>query len=143
MSIQSLETWEEGHTESLVCVRQLSVCEPGCILPHAALDAVQEALTAFMEDIISHMAGYVPLKAIAERILASYASDPFGDFKVWLGGTCIDCKLYSTQLGLINAMPEMISWEQLLLRLSATAQRSVTISPAGNLGGAQLVDIRT
>ncbi len=43
---------------------------------------VQEALTAFMEDVISHMAGYVPLKAIAERILASYASDPFGDFKV-------------------------------------------------------------
>ena len=43
---------------------------------------MQEALTAFMEDIISHMAGYVPLKAIAERILASYASDPFGDFKV-------------------------------------------------------------
>ena len=35
-----------------------------------------------MEDIISHMAGYVPLKAIAERILSSYASDPFGDFKV-------------------------------------------------------------
>ena len=35
-----------------------------------------------MEDIISHMAGYVPLKAIAERILLSYASDPFGDFKV-------------------------------------------------------------
>ena len=43
---------------------------------------MQEALTAFMEDVISHMAGYVPLKAIAERILASYASDPFGDFKV-------------------------------------------------------------
>lgn len=43
---------------------------------------MQEALTAFMEDVISHMAGYVPLKVIAERILASYASDPFGDFKV-------------------------------------------------------------
>ena len=57
------------------------------LLTEAALDGVQEALTAFMEDIISHMAGYVPLKAIAERILASYASDPFGDFKVWLGGT--------------------------------------------------------
>lgn len=42
----------------------------------------QEAITAFMEDVISDMAGYVPLKAIAERILASYASDPFGDFKV-------------------------------------------------------------
>ena len=50
---------------------------------------VQEALTAFMEDVISHMAGYVPLKAIAERILASYASDPFGDFKVWLGNPSI------------------------------------------------------
>ena len=48
---------------------------------------VQEALTAFMEDVISHMAGYVPLKAIAERILASYASDPFGDFKVCSGNT--------------------------------------------------------
>lgn len=35
-----------------------------------------------MEDVISHMAGYVPLKAIAERILAAYARDPFGDFKV-------------------------------------------------------------
>lgn len=44
-------------------------------------DLSQEALTAFMEDIISHMAGYAPLKAIAERILTSYASDPFGDFK--------------------------------------------------------------
>ena len=43
---------------------------------------LQDCLTAFMEDIISHMAGYVPLKAIAERILLSYASDPFGDFKV-------------------------------------------------------------
>jgi hypothetical protein len=42
----------------------------------------QETLTAFMEDVISHMAGYVPLKAIAERILAAYANDPFGDFKV-------------------------------------------------------------
>ena len=37
-----------------------------------------------MEDVISHMAGYVPLKAIAERILAAYARDPFGDFKVVL-----------------------------------------------------------
>lgn len=43
---------------------------------------MQETLTAFMEDVISHMAGYVPLKAIAERILAAYAKDPFGDFKV-------------------------------------------------------------
>ena len=42
----------------------------------------QETVTAFMEDVISHMAGYVPLKAIAERILAAYARDPFGDFKV-------------------------------------------------------------
>ena len=79
---------------------------------------MQEALTAFMEDIISHMAGYVPLKAIAERILASYASDPFGDFKVWLGATYSDCY----RLGLISAMPEVLSWEQLLLRMSATAQ---------------------
>lgn len=43
---------------------------------------IQETLTALMEDVISHMAGYVPLKAIAERILAAYARDPFGDFKV-------------------------------------------------------------
>ena len=28
------------------------------------------------------MAGHVPLKAIAERILAAHAADPFGDFKV-------------------------------------------------------------
>ena len=43
---------------------------------------VQETVTALMEDVIAHMAGYVPLKAIAERILAAYARDPFGDFKV-------------------------------------------------------------
>lgn len=41
-----------------------------------------------MEDVISHMAGYVPLKAIAERILAAYARDPFGDFKVVLFCLC-------------------------------------------------------
>ena len=46
-----------------------------------------------MEDIISHMAAYVPLKAIAERILSSYASDPFGDFKVTpLAVQCMLCR---------------------------------------------------
>ena len=28
------------------------------------------------------MAGHVLLKAVAERILAAHAADPFGDFKV-------------------------------------------------------------
>ena len=44
--------------------------------------AAQDVLSAFMEDVISEMAGHIPLKAIAERILAAHAADPFGDFKV-------------------------------------------------------------
>ena len=46
------------------------------------LTAAQGALGAFMEDVIGAIAGHVPLKAIAERILAAHAADPFGDFKV-------------------------------------------------------------
>jgi len=75
---------------------------------------MQEALTAFMEDIISHMAGYVPLKAIAERILASYASDPFGDFKVPPPFSCSellivrDCVAYSC-ITTVRPQPNLVS----------------------------------
>lgn len=66
-------------------VNFLSTSAIGFVMPLKRLLArLQETLTAFMEDVISHMAGYVPLKAIAERILAAYANDPFGDFKVLL-----------------------------------------------------------
>ncbi|CAL8466179.1 g5715 [Coccomyxa elongata] len=60
----------------------------------------QETVTAFMEDVISHMAGYVPLKAIAERILAAYARDPFGDFKGTLVGLLA---AFSYELSILHA----------------------------------------
>ncbi|KAK9840784.1 hypothetical protein WJX81_004448 [Elliptochloris bilobata] len=52
----------------------------------AANDALVEAvlagaLAALMEQAIGAMAGHVPLAALGRRILAAYASEPFGDFK--------------------------------------------------------------
>lgn len=47
----------------------------------ARLAGAQACMSAMMEDVIAAMAGHVPLGAIAERILASHARDPFGDFK--------------------------------------------------------------
>lgn len=68
-------------------------CLLGCQQGAAAaergrLAAAQDALSAMMEDVIAAMAGYVPLKAIAERILDAYARDPFGDFKARLWSAC-------------------------------------------------------
>lgn len=48
--------------------------------------AVQHLLMVFMEDIIADMAGYVPLAAIADRILSEFAADQLGDFKGSLVG---------------------------------------------------------
>ena len=45
--------------------------------------AAEACLAALMEQVIGMMAGHVPLRAIGERILAAYAPDPFGSFKVW------------------------------------------------------------
>ncbi|KAK9804391.1 hypothetical protein WJX72_010740 [[Myrmecia] bisecta] len=50
------------------------------------LASLQHLLTALMEEVISHMAGYVPLKAIGDRIIRQYNRDPFGDFKGTLLG---------------------------------------------------------
>ena len=39
-----------------------------------------------MEEVIAGMAGYVPLKAIGQRILAQYSRQHFGDFRGTLLG---------------------------------------------------------
>lgn len=39
-----------------------------------------------MEEVISGMAGYIPLKAIGQRILAQYTQQQFGDFRGTLLG---------------------------------------------------------
>lgn len=39
-----------------------------------------------MEEVIAGMAGYIPLKAIGQRILAQYSTQQFGDFRGTLLG---------------------------------------------------------
>lgn len=48
--------------------------------------ALQQLFTGFMEEVISGMAGYIPLKAIGQRILAQYTQQQFGDFRGTLLG---------------------------------------------------------
>ena len=48
--------------------------------------ALQQLFTSFMEEVISGMAGYIPLKAIGQRILAQYTQQQFGDFRGTLLG---------------------------------------------------------
>ncbi|KAL3136710.1 hypothetical protein ABBQ38_005943 [Trebouxia sp. C0009 RCD-2024] len=48
--------------------------------------ALQLLFTGFMEEVISGMAGYIPLKAIGQRILAQYSTQQFGDFRGTLLG---------------------------------------------------------
>lgn len=50
------------------------------------LAAIQQVFTGFMEEVISGMAGYIPLKAIGQRILAQYSRQQFGDFRGTLLG---------------------------------------------------------
>ncbi len=50
------------------------------------LAALQQVFTGFMEEVISGMAGYIPLKAIGQRILAQYSRQQFGDFRGTLLG---------------------------------------------------------
>lgn len=50
------------------------------------LAAIQHVFTGFMEEVISGMAGYIPLKAIGQRILAQYSRQQFGDFRGTLLG---------------------------------------------------------
>ena len=47
---------------------------------------MQLLFTGFMEEVISGMAGYIPLKAIGQRILAQYSTQQFGDFRGTLLG---------------------------------------------------------
>ena len=47
---------------------------------------MQLLFTGFMEEVISGMAGYIPLKDIGQRILARYSTQQFGDFRGTLLG---------------------------------------------------------
>ena len=52
-----------------------------------------------MEEVISGMAGYIPLKAIGQRILAQYSHQQFGDFRGTLLGLLA---AYSYESSILN-----------------------------------------
>ena len=74
------------------------------------LAALQQVFSGFMEEVISGMAGYIPLKAIGDRILAQYSRQQWGDFR-------------GTLLGLLSAY----SYESSIL----TTARSLAAAQAG------------
>ena len=64
----------------------LSGQHPLSVLQVERLAALQQVFTGFMEEVISGMAGYIPLKDIGQRILAQYSRQQFGDFRGTLLG---------------------------------------------------------
>ncbi|KAK9839358.1 hypothetical protein WJX84_012353 [Apatococcus fuscideae] len=70
------------------------------------LAALQQLLTAFMEEAISHMAGHIPLRIIAERILAHHATDQFGDFRGTLLGLLA---AYAYESSILAAATRLVS----------------------------------
>ena len=47
-------------------------------------EALETVFTAFMEDVVSQMAGHVPLQSMAAAVMQKYNGDAFGDFRTTL-----------------------------------------------------------
>jgi len=55
------------------------------------LTCLERIFTAFMEEVISQMAGHVPLHSIAAAVLHKYSRDSFGDFRATLSSLLGAC----------------------------------------------------
>jgi Region in Clathrin and VPS len=55
------------------------------------LRCLERLFTAFMEEVISQMAGHVPLHSIAAAVLHKYSGDSFGDFRATLSSLLAAC----------------------------------------------------
>ena len=76
-----------------------------------------------MEEVISGMAGYIPLKAIGQRILAEYSRQQFGDFRGTLLGLLSAYNYESSILTTARSAPA----DLLVQRTHATEVHSMLI----------------
>jgi hypothetical protein len=64
---------------------------PASVVTLDRLTCLERIFTAFMEEVISQMAGHVPLHSIAAAVLQKYSGDSFGDFRATLSSLLGAC----------------------------------------------------
>jgi hypothetical protein len=68
-----------------------SILIPGNEILVDRLTCLERIFTAFMEEVISQMAGHVPLHSIAAAVLHKYSGDSCGDFRATLSSLLSAC----------------------------------------------------
>eukprot|EP00884_Botryococcus_braunii_P022622 jgi/Botrbrau1/9043/Bobra.0376s0020.2 len=92
---------------------------------------LQRVLTGLMEGVISHMAGFVPLKAIGERIISEFAAEQFGDFKGTLLGLL---SAYSYEFATLESAKRLLGSDAYRTLYSMYRARSHPLTQASLVG---------